>query len=71
MKAKKIAKRLRRLSTEFRAQARDYGSENLAERTRLTTIADVCLVLANEVFTKPAATPISVPGTPFLPTQGD
>jgi hypothetical protein len=51
MKAKKIAKRLRKLSAEFHARALNYDAETLAaERARHFMIGDVCQVLADEVF---------------------
>lgn len=55
MKVKKIVKRLRKLSAEFHTHALNYdGEARDAERARLQTIADLCQVLADEVFTKPA-----------------
>lgn len=57
MKIKKIVKRLRKLSVEFHARAQNYDGETQAdERARLFTIGDVCLVLANEVFTSAGRT---------------
>lgn len=57
MKVKKLARRLRKLSAEFALRAADtralpYDDEaKEAECARLSTIADVCQVLADEVFT--------------------
>ena len=54
MKAKKIAKRLRKLGAKFAAEALNYdGETHAAERARLFTIGDVCQVLADQVFSVP------------------
>ena len=51
MKAKKITKRLRKLSAEFHALALTYdGETGDGECARLFTISDVCQLLADEVF---------------------
>lgn len=55
MKVKKIAKRLRKISAEFHTRALNYDGETKeAECSRLFTIADVCQMLADEVFTASA-----------------
>lgn len=56
MKVKKIAKRLRKLSAEFHTRALNYtGETKEAECARLFMLADMCQMLANEVFTDSAA----------------
>ena len=72
MKAKKIAKRLRKLSAEFHVRARTWEGDN-AEHARLVTIADMCELLANDVFafsTTPKKTKRTKRRDPIMPVMG-